>query len=170
MTRHGLRGAGADAFVNQSALQNLHHDQNERPRRAVTVLIYLSDAASDGLKGGATSYPCVHSREPRPPHPAATSSAANATHSASSMRVRLCERLRNAFESGERFLSTSSLHEHIPCFDAEAASAASDDCLLPPSSAGGGWGLRVAPERGTALLFLSADPTDGRALAETAWH
>ena len=47
----------------ESALQNLHIDTNEAPRRVVTVLLYLTDEVADGLDGGVerradTSYPC----------------------------------------------------------------------------------------------------------------
>jgi uncharacterized membrane protein YgcG len=180
----------------RSQLQNLHHDKIQAAERVLTCLLYLSDATSDGLRGGETLFPCA-----RP---------------ASSVTP-LCDRLERAFSEGDLFLSPpGGIHRSLNCFDAEAAAAASDLCAAShrggsssssssSSSSGGGGGgsgsgrdsssstgssdtishgdglsepaadddgvVRVIPERGTALLFLhEAAEVGGGALTRSAWH
>ena len=135
------------------SLQNLHHDTNERPRRVATVLMYLSgeeeDVEDGGLKGGETLLPCVQPRGRD-----------------GDIDAELCGRLRNAFESGERFLSPPGGIHSGQCFDEIAAAAASGLCQAAvPSS-----GLRITPKRGAAVLFLSASPEAGGGTLWQTWH
>ena len=85
----------------------------------------------------------------------------------------LCPRLRQGFAAGERFLGcTSSLHTDAHgaplCFDAQAASMASELCAeaqtMPrhvpgaqPQEAATA-ALRLVPEQGTAIFFFPASP------------
>jgi hypothetical protein len=43
-----------DAFI-----EGLHHDHNQRPNRAVTVLTYITGGEDSGLVGGGTIFPCL---------------------------------------------------------------------------------------------------------------
>jgi hypothetical protein len=127
----------------------------------VTILAYISDA-SDGLRGGETIFPCVRPRgAPADPSASADASAAK----------ELCKGLSAAFERGERFLSpptTSDATDPVPCFDRRLAELASDLCEQRTRATQ--W-LGIAPQRGTAVLFLSATRAEAtpRALAHM-WH
>ena len=146
--------ATADEDGDSQALQNLHHDTNERPRRVATVLMYLSGGDEDDqegrslVEGGETLLPCVKPRG-----------------SAGSVNTDLCERLRRGFESGERFLSPPRGIHSGRCFDETAAAVASDLCKAPTAS-----GLRIAPKRGAAVLFLSASPEADGGILWNMWH
>ena len=145
-------------------LQNLHHDKLKAPERVLTTLLYLSDAPSDGLRGGDTIFPC----------------AARPMHSSP-----LCDRLQRAFEEGDLFLSPpGGIHSSHDCFDASAAAAVSDLCAdshrsssnhgeagdrVPDAAADHDGVVRVTPERGTALLFLH-EAQAGGVLTRSAWH
>ena len=158
---------------------NLHHDTNKAPRRAATVLIYLSDASSDRLEGGETIFPCLELDENHP------------------MASDLCKRLGTAFAAGERFLrATSATHDGNPAFDTEAAEAASEECLRMPYShdskddiggtgvatkhmspgdqamaaRGRTGGLHIRPLRGAALLFFSRRDDEEAHLIPEMWH
>ena len=49
-----------DAFI-----EGLHHDHNQRPNRAVTVLTYITGGEDSGLVGGGTIFPCLRLRAAR---------------------------------------------------------------------------------------------------------
>jgi hypothetical protein len=140
---------------------NLHHDTNKAPRRAATVLIYLSDAENDGLEGGETIFPCLELREP-----------------STTVAPDLCTLLGDAFASGERFLRVTSASQDRPAFDETAVAAVNEACAEPSASGSGSrvatrllaGGLRIRPERGAALLFFSRGPGEGAPLIPETWH
>ena len=64
-------------------LKDVHHDLNNSPRRAVTALVYLTDADSAGFEGGETVFPCLGDDIDRD----------------------LCRTLVRGFRQGKRFLN-----------------------------------------------------------------
>ena len=117
-------------------LQNLHHDKLRAPERVVTVLIYLSDAAADGLSGGDTLFPCARTAMDAPPSA-------------------LCRRLERAYADGDLFLSPpNGIYKSIECFDTAAAGAASLLCSVGGTDDEWDSVLRVSPARGSAVVFF----------------
>ena len=133
-------------------LQNLHHDKLRAPERVVTVLIYLSDAAADGLSGGDTLFPCARTATDAPPSA-------------------LCRRLERAYADGDLFLSPpNGIYKSIECFDTAAAGAASLLCSV--GGTGDEWDsmLRVSPARGSAVVFLQESTEPDAADLWHMWH
>lgn len=148
---------GAEHAASRLALQNLHHDQNQRPRRALTVLIYLSGGEDEGgheevLQGGETLFPCVTARAQA--EDGATERDAGISGTILG-RMELCERLERAYHARRLALTMPNGIFKTPSFDPQAALAASELCRSPSGSGGDAAqvALRVAPRRGSALLF-----------------
>ena len=175
-------------------IQNLHHDTNERPLRFATVLLYLSDAQGEGLRGGATVFPCATPSAAAVDDGGVIVRDGGVDHGAHGKEVgvpqarangSLCSRLVEAYEQGERFLSPpNGFHRAIPCFDESAARAASGHCDDSARDAnarddnardeargtvGTRSGLRVQPESGAALVFFSRSSNGDRDFP-TMWH
>lgn len=154
-------GSGADVETAAAALKNLHHDQNSvaddgrrgwKRRRAVTALVYLTDAENDGLVGGETLFPCVA----RDGSNRTTEDGEGST----------CTRLAEAYSRGELELAMRG------GFDEAAARDVSGMCGVSRIGGedGGGTGLRVAPRRGWAVLFLSVRPDAPAEGLPHMWH
>ena len=146
-----------------TALKNLHHDQNSvadadgrrgwKRRRAVTALVYLSDAENDGLVGGETLFPCVV-RD-------------GSSRTSDEREESTCTRLAAAYSRGELELTMRG------GFDEAAARDVSGMCGVDRSvggADGGGTGLRVTPRRGWAALFLSVRPDAPAEGLPHMWH
>jgi len=153
---------GTEHAASRVALQNLHHDQNQRPRRALTILIYLSGGEDEGgdeevLRGGETLFPCVTSRA-QPEDDGAAHSGGGGGDGTMLGRTELCERLERAYHERRLSLTMPNGIFRTPSFDPQAALAASELCRSHTSGGVGGASepaLRVAPRRGSALLFRS---------------
>ena len=151
---------------------NIHHDLNNRPRRAVTLIIYLTGEAAEPQDeeeeppaGGETIFPCLR--------PADGGRAAGAA--ADDEHERACARLKRHFERGLRILTHPASHAAArmdqPGISVSSAALdrvarhVSDACHDPAADERM---VRVRPVRGDALLFLSV-AANGTELWQS-WH
>lgn len=143
----------------------LRHDAAQRPQRVASVLVFLSDERDAPARHGTL-----------PPDELLPCAAHDGTASylgGGGGANALCSRLERALRDGDGVLSPAGA-EHPssapdakppPCFDSDAARAASALCAAAGAPAGGARHLRISPRRGTALLVFTASPDDGRLLA-----
>ena len=157
--------AAAAAAAGAAELHSaLRHDAAQRPQRVASVLVFLSDERDAPLPHGAL-----------PPDELLPCAAHDGTAShlgGGGGANALCSRLERALREGDGVLSPAGA-EHPssapdakppPCFDRDAALAASGLCAAAGAPAGGARHLRISPRRGTALLVFTASPDDGRLL------
>lgn len=177
---------------------NLHHDFNQRPRRVLSMIMYLSGddeeaaAAADGaLEGGETVFPCV--REHRSDgtggrgfewedeeEPTWWQSALGLAAEPS-----MCKKLTKHFRHGRFYLQDPANlgddvdPEKYQIPDAETAKAVTALCKAHATSVphasraaparGAAAPWLMRPRRGDAVLFVSVLPEDGTILPHM-WH
>ena len=130
-----LGGPGSPA-PSGTTVRNAHHDLNNAPNRVATVLVYLTDLLLQ-VPTGHTIFPCI---------PAQGSGAAGSGFLPPAERD-LCDTLRRGSLRGHRSLPGFS---NKKCWNQTAVTQLQRQCDAPE---GQGAALRVAPAKGTAVLF-----------------
>lgn len=136
-------------------LQNLHHDTNTAPSRFATVLMYIHSDEHELLEGGYTLFPCVR--------PVGDRAAGLAR---AEVGEQACQRLvARVSESPVRILWPKMYNDS---FAPEVAEYTSALCNAEPLPAGV---LRVKPQRGSAIMFMSkvGSALDAQ-IAPHTWH
>mmetsp|Transcript_5132 Transcript_5132/g.12134 ORF Transcript_5132/g.12134 Transcript_5132/m.12134 type:complete len:316 (+) Transcript_5132:91-1038(+) len=135
-------------------VRNVHHDKNNRKRRSVTVIVYLTSARSNA-DGGHTLFPTL-------PRPARGEGAAADEEDDPVPHFR--DTLEAAFRQGYRSIADVSNPNGVQ--DARTFGMAQRECAL--ALEGRNRALAVRPRRGNALVLWHVRP-DGSP-NPLAWH
>lgn len=143
-------GANLGDQIPNQQIRQIHHDKNQRERRVVTVLIYLSD---EGFSSGETIFPCL-------PNDVQTHRGRGRTADPDAPSARFYDHLREQYENGTRVISGSQskkiqdqfVNKHIGMFR-----EVNEQCLKLKRGEESQI-FSVKPKKGRAIIFWNTLP------------